>query len=148
MPRTLNTLKLVLPLALAALGIFLLAAPGAADSEAKGAAVERGEVSYRVYCLNCHGVEARGDGPMAEVLKVQPTDLTRLSAEAGGTFPRDQLREVIDGRRDVLSHGRREMPVWGLAFRERGRDSDQEAEVQARIDDLLAFLESIQRTEE
>ena len=147
MQRSETILQLVPPLAVAALGLLLLAVPGAAGSDT-GAAVERGEVSYRVYCLNCHGVEARGDGPMAEVLKVRPADLTRLRTEADGTFPREELREVIDGRRDVLGHGRREMPIWGLAFRERGRDSDQEAEVRARIDDLLAFLESIQVPEE
>jgi hypothetical protein len=36
------------------------------------------------------------------------------------------------------------MPVWGIGFRDPGRDSDQEAEVRQRILDLVAFIASIQ----
>lgn len=106
--------------------------------------VERGELLYRIYCQNCHGTDARGDGPTAAVLTVRPADLTRLLKDGG--FPRDRLRQVIDGRETMRGHGkpRREMPIWGLGFQELDRDGNQEAEVRAKIDALLDYLETLQ----
>jgi mono/diheme cytochrome c family protein len=131
------------PFLAAVLGSALTVAGGAA-AQSPEHAVERGALLYRIHCANCHGDAGDGDGPMADVLCEAPTDLTRLARAAGGTFPADAVRGAIDGREAVRGHGRREMPVWGLTFQERGRDTDQEAEVRGRIDDLLAFLRSIQ----
>lgn len=105
----------------------------------------RGERLYRLHCLNCHGPEGRGDGPMAQVLKTQPPDLTRITARHDGEFPREQVHQSIDGRLRVRGHGLREMPVWGLSFQDRGLDGDQEREVQERLRALVSYLESIQR---
>jgi mono/diheme cytochrome c family protein len=129
--------------------VVLLAAAGHAASAAgpDAEAAARGAINYRIYCQNCHGPAAHGDGQIAEILKVRPADLTHLT-EADGTFPRQRVADVIDGRREVAGHGRREMPIWGLAFQDRGRDNDQEAEVAARIADLVAYLESIQAPRE
>lgn len=135
------------------LALLLAGAPGAAapqDGEGAGGqegAVQRGHDLYAIHCANCHGSAGRGDGPMADVLKVPPPDLTLLSSRAGGTFPRHEVHRTIDGRREIRSHGGRQMPVWGLAFQERGRVAEQEQDVQARIADLVAYLESIQREE-
>jgi hypothetical protein len=49
----------------------------------------------------------------------------------------------IDGR-EVPTHGTRDMPIWGLSFQVPGKDSNQEAEVRARIEDLTAFLRAVQ----
>jgi len=114
--------------------------------EGKGRkAVERGELLYRIYCQNCHGKQGHGDGPTAAVLTVRPADLGRLKKE--GEFPRDEIRGIIDGRETARGHGDapREMPIWGLGFQELDRDADQEAEVRAKIEALLDFLETIQR---
>jgi mono/diheme cytochrome c family protein len=101
--------------------------------------------AYRVYCASCHGASAEGNGPMVEVLKVRPADLTRIRERNGGSFPEGRIAGVIDGRLEVHGHGPGSMPVWGLSFRESGRDSDQEREVRERITDLVAYLESIQK---
>ena len=45
-------------------------------------------MTYAIYCANCHGAEARGDGHLAALLTVKPTDLTRLTKK-DGTFPDD-----------------------------------------------------------
>jgi hypothetical protein len=82
---------------------------------------------------------------MVEVLKVRPADLTRIRERNGGSFPEGRIASVIDGRLEVHGHGPGSMPVWGLTFRESGRDSDQEREVRERITDLVAYLESIQK---
>jgi mono/diheme cytochrome c family protein len=110
---------------------------GAQDSEQ--AAV--GKVTYRVYCQSCHGAGAKGDGKLAEMMKVTPADLTLLSKKNGGAFPADKVAGVIDGREDVLAHGGREMPVWGQNFLEK---TGNEEDVKTRVRQLVLFLESIQ----
>ena len=106
---------------------------------------EQGRFLYEVYCLNCHGEKAEGDGPTAAVLKITPANLTEISIRNGGKFPVEQMRQIIDGRDRVRGHGRSQMPIWGLAFQDVGTDVDQEAEVRLKIDQLLAYLESIQK---
>lgn len=69
---------------------------------------------------------------MAKVLKIQPADLTRLARSRQGRFPREEVYNAIDGRREVLGHGPTGMPVWGATFQERGNDRPQEREVRER----------------
>lgn len=105
-----------------------------ADRRAAGAEL------YRTHCAVCHGEGARGNGPMAATMRRPPADLTRYTGRNGGVFPGEQLRRVIDGR-DVPSHGPGDMPVWGAVFRRATGDAGQ---AQARIEALVAFLESVQ----
>ena len=116
-------------------------APGEA---ARPAEPSRGAVLYRLHCAACHGVEGRGNGPVAGDLETPPPDLTRIAARRGGRFSATELEGIIDGRIEVAQHGRSEMPVWGLSFRQPGRIVDQEEEVWLQIKDLVAHLESIQ----
>jgi len=81
-----------------------------------------GEEAYRRYCASCHGMEGKGDGPVAASLKSAPTDLTQLARRSGGRFDESYVMSVIDGRRHVAEHGPREMPVWGVVFEEELRD--------------------------
>jgi mono/diheme cytochrome c family protein len=108
-------------------------------------AVERGRLAFRIHCRTCHGDEARGDGPLAAELETAPPDLTLLSARNGGVFPTARLRMVIDGRTMLRSHGSGDMPIWGLGFSEPGKTWSDEEQVGDRIDDLLAYLETLQR---
>lgn len=135
-----KTLILILAV-LAALVFSTLRAGAQEDPQEKQDAIAFGKVSYRVYCQNCHGESGKGNGRLAQLMKVQPADLTRISQRNGGTFPVDRMHQIIDGRADVLAHGDREMPVWGQAFLER---TDNEAEVRAKVHQLTVFLESIQ----
>ncbi|HLX27553.1 MAG TPA: copper homeostasis membrane protein CopD [Casimicrobiaceae bacterium] len=41
------------------------------------AAVLRGAAYYAQYCASCHGVQARGDGPLATSLPIRPPDLSK-----------------------------------------------------------------------
>jgi len=106
--------------------------------------VQRGELLYRIHCATCHGGDGRGDGPMGEVLTHRPTDLTRL--DEGGDGWLVHARDVLVGvsGRWLGVHGRREMPVWGASFVDRGRVGEQGSEVESEIDSLMAFLGSIQ----
>jgi mono/diheme cytochrome c family protein len=105
----------------------------------------RGEMLYRVHCASCHGKQGSGDGPVASALRVRPVDLTRLEQRAGGQFPQVDVTAAIDGRTEIAGHGSRDMPVWGLTFVERGRDTPQEREVEAEIRALVRYLVSLQR---
>jgi hypothetical protein len=68
--------------------------------------------------------------------------LTTYTARNGGVFPSERLRRIVDGR-DVATHGDREMPVWGDAFKAaRGVRSDED--VKGRIAAILKYLEGIQ----
>lgn len=59
--------------------------------------VARGRKVYeRAECQECHGKEARGDGPSAKDLKVKPSDLTRRPFK-GGDAPRDIVRTLLAG---------------------------------------------------
>ena len=115
----------------------------AATDEDVAERVARGRVSYRLYCRSCHGERATGGGPVADLLKVPPPDLTRIAERNGGEFPAEKIRQMIDGREEVKGHGDRDMPVWGLAFRV-VEDSEDEAMVQVKIERLVHYLESLQ----
>ena len=95
-----------------------------------------GEQLYRNNCMSCHGESGVGDGPMTEMLRVPPSDLTRLAAGDDGEFPRERVHATIDGREPVRGHGSRRMPIWGLTFQQLDRDTDQEPEVRRRIEAL------------
>ncbi len=113
-------------------------------AEERRQAASRGSLSYRLHCLNCHGESGRGDGPMAELLKVMPADLTMLAQDQGDEFPANRVYRAIDGREEVRGHGPRDMPVWGIGLQDLSRDHDQEEEVRARILDLIAYVETLQ----
>lgn len=101
-----------------------------------------GKNLFRAYCASCHGVDARGAGPLASELRRLPPSLTSYAVRNSGVFPSERLRTIIDGR-GVASHGDREMPVWGDAFK-RSRDGLSEQAAKARIDAIVTYLEAIQ----
>ena len=68
-----------------------------AGSMAQGAAVA-GHEGFMTYCAGCHGVSDKGDGVIAELLKVTPKNLTQMSVKNDGKFPHQRAIEVIDGR--------------------------------------------------
>jgi mono/diheme cytochrome c family protein len=98
---------------------------------------------FTTHCATCHGRTALGDGPLVEQLRRAPPDLTKYTARNGGVFPRERVYRIIDGR-DVASHGNREMPVWGDAFKQ-SRDGSSDEAVKARIEAIVRYLQGIQQ---
>jgi mono/diheme cytochrome c family protein len=130
-------------------GLLLATLPSGINAQAPAPdlqRIDRGRRAFSIHCQTCHGPEARGDGPMAEILKVPVPDLTLFVARREGTFPDEEVHRIIDGRTLIEAHGSRRMPIWGLTFQEAGRAADQETEVYERIRDLTAYLGSIQRS--
>lgn len=105
-----------------------------------------GELEYQSHCAVCHGVDARGDGPMSKYLTLKPTNLTQLSKRNGDKFPFWQIYRTIDGREEVRGHGLSQMPVWGPRFRTESGGNDPGAKSQAagRILSLVFYLQHIQ----
>lgn len=132
----------------------LAASPATAQQQslAPRTAIENGRIEFMAKCAVCHGADARGEGPYAMFLTVEPTDLTQLAAGNGGTFPFGEVYSAIDGRANVDAHGTREMPVWGLEYNEEAKSYyrrllgpvNAENYVTSRILYLIRYLESIQ----
>ena len=104
-----------------------------------------GEDLYMRFCAACHGIDAAGDGPVADSLKVEVPDLRLLARRAGGTFPRARVARIIDGRHLIGAHGTRIMPVWGEDFsRAYAGDPDSERAAQIVISRLTDYLSQLQ----
>jgi mono/diheme cytochrome c family protein len=104
--------------------------------------IKAGAETYGKYCSPCHGRQGKGDGPVAETLKIAPSDLTALARTYDGKFPRGYVSAVLIFGKRVASHGSDDMPVWGAKFRKVDPEHDRSG--QKHIDDLIAYLESIQ----
>jgi mono/diheme cytochrome c family protein len=91
------------------------------------AAVIRGSIAFRTYCVLCHGATGKGDGRAAKMYTPRPANLTV------SPFP-DQYKEMII-RGGGPSVGRSAfMPPWG----------DELTDEQIR--DLVSFLRELRKT--
>jgi mono/diheme cytochrome c family protein len=104
--------------------------------------VAAGRETFLKYCASCHGTEGKGDGPAAFAMKTPPTDLTTLSKRHEGRFPGGYVSALLKFGRNLAAHGSEEMPVWGTRFR--SLDPANDPTGQHHIDDLLAYIRSIQ----
>lgn len=112
---------------------------------------EVGRDLFTRHCATCHGLEGRGDGPMAGVMMIKPVNLTELAAQNGGTFPMERVVKRIDGRDPLVSHGS-PMPVYGDFFEgvfdvPIKTPAGQPVLTSRPVVDLVAFITQIQRQE-
>jgi mono/diheme cytochrome c family protein len=108
-----------------------------------------GEELFMRYCAACHGSDARGTGPVAQTLNKAVPNLTRLAERNGGAFPAGTVRDAIDGRSMAISHGTRQMPVWGYEFWvDEGADVVAERTAREMINRIVVHLESVQTFDE
>jgi mono/diheme cytochrome c family protein len=134
--RTVLAMTLLASPALAQ-GLSPTATPAPAKREYSGASL------FKTYCASCHGSSAKGDGPLAEQLRVRPADLTLLARKNKGQWDAAKVARMIDGREPVKGHGGADMPVWGDAFKS-SRDGYDEESVKEKIHALTEYLESLQ----
>ena len=139
--------RIVLPVVL----ILLISAvdaqdePPATKAPVQNAAAASGKQTYKHYCASCHGVEARGNGPAAFMLKTTPPDLTTLAKRHGGKFPYDYVSDVLRFGTRIRSHGSSDMPIWGPILG--SIDNYDEVAVRKRIKNLSDYLASLQQKE-
>lgn len=100
-----------------------------------------GSELYRLYCANCHGLDAKGR-PSSPAMRTPSPDLTVLAVNHGGVFPREMVRDVIThGTGRSSAHGPTDMPVWGTIFR---AIDPKDTMVDVRIDNLVRYIEGMQ----
>jgi mono/diheme cytochrome c family protein len=97
---------------------------------------------FRNQCAACHGVNGRGDGPVAPALRIKLPDLTAISRRNGGTFPAARVRRIISGDQVPATHGSRQMPIWGPIFHQIENDQDLGY---VRLRNVTEYLKSIQQ---
>ena len=138
-------------LVLACLIVFSLRANPQSPASAKGQTKEqlerliysvKGPDLFRAHCAPCHGLDGKGNGPIAAALKTKPANLTVLAKNNGGKFPSERVSRTIIGDEVALSHGSREMPIWGPIFHQIEDDKDFG---EVRLENLAKYLESIQQ---
>lgn len=85
----------------------------AALAESDDEAIKKGAAHFRIFCVNCHGMEADGNGPLAKILKIQPADLTTLKRTLPeGMTVQELVFRAVDGRHKVGEGQQRNMPVF------------------------------------
>jgi mono/diheme cytochrome c family protein len=127
------------------LGLVLPISSSAAEK------LDIGKHEYDGACAVCHGYTGKGDGPMASRLVNRMPDLTALARDNNGVFPFDRVYQIINGRREVASHGSRDMPVWGVHFSRQSSiyfenypAQDSESATRSRILALTEYLYRLQ----
>ena len=130
---------------LTALFLIAFSVVGVAQQENSGppsVSAFSGFTLYTSYCATCHGTGGKGDGPIAANLRGAPADLTLIAKKNGGTFSREDVARIIDGRNPIKGHGGKDMPAWGEAL---GRTADGPAVVAQKIQSLVLYVESLQQ---
>ena len=122
--------------------------------------IDIGKAEFQRSCASCHGIDARGKGPVGELLKIPPPDLTILARKNNGVFPANAVYAIIDGMKAVGAHGPREMPIWGERFNPvlelphyvdepywklAGPEHNPQVVVRARILTVIDYLNRIQQ---
>jgi mono/diheme cytochrome c family protein len=102
----------------------------------------KGPDLYRAHCAPCHGIDGKGNGPVAPALKDPLPDLTTIAKRNGGLFPVEHVRNIIAGTDVMIAHGSREMPIWGEIFHQVQDDRDYG---NVRLQNVMDYLRSMQQ---
>jgi mono/diheme cytochrome c family protein len=103
-----------------------------------------GKQMYASYCAPCHGVDGRGNGPVANSLRVAPRDLTALSKDHNGKFPSAHVMAVLQFGTEMPAHGTAQMPIWGPILGNMDRTSPTHDVQALRISNLTRYVETLQ----
>ncbi len=101
-----------------------------------------GKQMFNNYCASCHGLDGKGNGPVAPTLKMPPTDLTALSKNNHGEFPEKHVISVLQNGTTIPTHGTAEMPIWGPVLG--GMDKPSPQVQKLRVSNLVRYLETLQ----
>lgn len=106
-----------------------------------------GKVLYVQNCVSCHGVDGRGNGPVAASMATPPADLTRIAARRDGVWPLLEVMAILDGyNRNTLP--REDMPVFESFLDNEMSEFDTGNGVMTlvptKLIEIVYYLESIQ----
>ena len=126
----------------AVLAVFLSFVSSAGAQQA--AVIADGRVEYEENCIACHGGDGRGDGPMADILVVPPSDLTEIALQNDDSFPFWRVYKAIDGQEPVQGHATFQMPLLGSRFaRDQGKPGYLPPHIRILL--LVHYVESLQQ---
>ena len=75
---------------------------------------DAGQDNFLNNCAQCHGADAKGNGPRSAELRTKPADLTLLAKKNNGIFDPGAVYQIIDGRKSgSRAHLSADMPIWG-----------------------------------
>ncbi len=77
--------------------------------------IARGEELFAINCAQCHGADAKGDGPVAVYLQNKPANLTSLAVQAltdGGIFI--TITSGVQGKMPALNENFTVLERWDL----------------------------------
>ncbi|HEV2355960.1 MAG TPA: cytochrome c [Puia sp.] len=127
----------------AAVGLLCASQPNSKVNVVSKVPPADGRQMYVSYCASCHGMDGRGQGPVASRLRTPPADLTQLSKTNKGEFPSEYVTSVLQSGTSAPGHGTTDMPVWGTIFAQ--MDGGQESLTKKlRIANLSEYLKTIQ----
>jgi mono/diheme cytochrome c family protein len=115
--------------------------------------LEAAREDYLLLCAECHGRDAKGNGPASMNLSKVPPDLTKITQRAGGIFDQKKVFDWILGLNMPDAHGNREMPIWGDWLMDEAVEDSTSLEaadaatrqVEQRVMALVHYLESVQQ---
>jgi mono/diheme cytochrome c family protein len=110
-----------------------------------------GQSDFMALCADCHGEDARGNGPLTKNLSKVPLDLTRIRQRAG-KFDEKAVYDWIIGLKMNNSHGTRDMPIWGDWLMDETLEGGTsleaaraaEKEIEQRVMAIVKYLEQLQ----
>lgn len=82
---------------------------------------------YTAYCIGCHGMSGKGDGPAAKSLPVRPADHTR---SAMNKLNDQYLLDIISKGGAAVGKSA-QMPAWGAVVKEN------------QIRDVVAYIRTL-----
>ena len=85
----------------------------------------KGKALYEKYCVACHGLQGKGDGPAGRMLKPPAADFTSAASKKK---PETELRQVIESGKPGTAMG-----PW------KGQLS------QAELDDVLGYVMTLRK---
>lgn len=100
-----------------------------------------GKSLFKQYCAACHGLDGKGAGPAASVLKQSPGDLAQYARRNGGRFPEEKFMRILQGDDAVVAHGTQDMPIWGAILNKLDNNPNT---AQLRLHELLDYVEQMQ----
>lgn len=96
-----------------------------------------GTQMYANYCAPCHGMDGKGNGPVASEMKQRPTDLSVISKNNGGVFPDGKVAAMLKFGTPIPAHGTAQMPIWGQLF---GNSIERDL----RVRNLVSYIRDLQ----
>jgi mono/diheme cytochrome c family protein len=109
-----------------------------------------GKEDFLQNCARCHGADGKDKvAAMRHAAGYVGVDLTKLSADNGGRFPRQEVYDSIEGSKRFPAHLVGGMPIWAKEFSLDGAKTPGAADrIRQRIDNLVDYIQSLQSVEQ